>query len=77
MEKKFISPETIVGKQVIDSNGTIVGNVKEVIFDTSMKTIALNVTAKKGKDVTIEGDNINITIGDVVLLKPKEQPSAK
>jgi sporulation protein YlmC with PRC-barrel domain len=73
MEKKYLSLDNVVGKQVIDSNATIVGNVKEVTFDTSMKTIALKVTAKEGNDIAIEGGNIT-AIGDVVLLKPKEAP---
>ena len=73
MKKKYLSREAIVGKQVIDSNGIIVGDVKEVTFESAMKTIALNVTAKEGHEITIESNNIS-AFGDVVLLKPKEQP---
>lgn len=74
MEKKYPSRDTIVGKQVIDSSAIIVGNVKEVTFNPPRKTIALNVTGKEGNDITIEGNTI-AAFGDVVLLKPKEQPS--
>ena len=70
MEKKPHSEDDIVGKQVIDSNATVIGNVKEIIFDTSLKTIALNVTVKKGTNITIEYNDIAV-IGDVILLKPK------
>ena len=73
MEKKYVSIDTIVGKQVIDSNAMRFGNIKEVTFDTSMKSLAFIVT-KEGNDITIEANNI-ATIGDVVLLKPIEQPS--
>ena len=72
MEKNTLSQDEIVGKQVIDSNGAIVGNVKEVTFDTALKTVALDVTVKKGLTITIEYDDIAV-IGDVILLKPKDQ----
>lgn len=74
MEKKYLSFDMVVGKQVIDATATIVGSVKEVVFDASLKTIAFTVTTKAGTDFTLDDRDI-IAIGDVILSNPKEQPS--
>ena len=74
MEKKYLSRENIVGKQVIDSNAIIVGNVKDMSFDITSRNIALEVTTKAGTNIVVDGDNISI-VADVVLLnKPVQLP---
>lgn len=70
MDKKYLSRD-VVGKQVVDSNAVIVGNVKDLSFDMVSKTIALIVTTKTGTEITVDSNNIN-AVGDVVLLKPAE-----
>lgn len=75
MEKKYLSIDKIVGKEVIDSNATIIGNVKDMSFDLGSKAIALTVQTRAGTDILVRGENIAI-MGDVVLLnKIKEEPA--
>lgn len=75
MEKKYLSRDRIVGKQVIDSNANVVGSVKDIAIDLDSKSVALSVSTKTGVDVTVGGDNITV-VGDVVLLnKPVAVPA--
>ena len=67
MEKKYLSGDEIIGKQVVDSNAIIVGKVKNVAIDITSKNIALTVTTKKSGEIHIERSSVTI-IGDVVLL---------
>ena len=75
MDKKYLSRDKIVGKDVIDSNAIVIGNVKDIALDLDSKNIALTVLTKTGEDITIDGEDINV-VGDVVLLnKIGESPS--
>lgn len=65
---KYLTRDDIAGKQVIDSNARIVGSVKDISF-------ALIVSVDKGNDISIEGNNI-AAIGDLILIRPKEQSTA-
>lgn len=74
MEKKYLSRDKIIGKEVIDSNATIIGSVKDIVLDLGSKNVAITILAKTGVDITVEGDKIAV-VGDVVLLnKPVELP---
>ncbi|MDQ1281461.1 MAG: hypothetical protein QG670_2726 [Thermoproteota archaeon] len=63
---KYLTRDDITGKRVIDSNAMIIGNVKDISF-------SLIVTADKGNDINIECNKI-AAIGDLILIKLKEQP---
>jgi sporulation protein YlmC with PRC-barrel domain len=67
MDKKYLSRDKIVGKEVIDSNATIIGSVKDLALDLSSKNIALTILTKTGSDIIVGGDSI-IVVGDVILL---------
>ncbi len=67
MEKKYLSKENIVGKQVIDSNAIIIGNVKDMTYSFESKEVGLAITTKTGKEITVSGNNIS-KVGDVLLL---------
>jgi len=70
MEKKYLSRDKIIGKQVIDSGAMIIGNVKDLAFDIEAKEIALTISTKTGTEVTVVSSNIS-TIGEVILLNKK------
>ena len=70
MEKKYLSRDNIVGKQVIDSSAMIIGNVKDLAFDFEKKEIALAVTTRAGGEITVAGSDVN-NVGDIVLLNKK------
>lgn len=67
MDKKYLSRDKIVGKEVIDSNATLIGSVKDLALDLSSKNIALTILTKTGSDIIVGGDSI-IVVGDVILL---------
>ncbi len=67
MERKFLTKERLVGKQVIDLKAMVVGSVKDLSFDLEAKEIALTLTTKSGGDVTVMSSDIT-TVGDVILL---------
>ena len=74
MEKKYLSRDKIIGKQVVDSKGMIVGSVKDLSLDFETKGIALTVTTRAGKETVVEGSNV-VNVGDVILLnKDMEVP---
>jgi len=68
VEKKLLSRDKIVGKQVIDSNGTILGTVKDITFDLAQSKMSITITDEKGKGTEISSDEVS-AVGDVVLLK--------
>ena len=68
MEKKYLSRENIVGKQVIDYKAIIIGTVKELSFDFKAKDIGLTITTYDGKEVNVSSDDLR-TVGDVLFLK--------
>ena len=67
MAKKFLSRERMIGKQVIDSKGTIVGNVKDISVNLESKEIALLIAARTGAEVDVPSDDV-LQVGDVILL---------
>jgi sporulation protein YlmC with PRC-barrel domain len=70
MEKKYLSKDKLVGKQVIDSEAVIAGKVKDMVFDLDSKEICVTITTKTGEEVTVSGSDIG-NVGDVVLVKRK------
>ena len=85
VEKKFLTRDKIVGKQVVDSNGVTLGTIKEISFDLAHKEMSITLADEKGKETEISGNNV-AAVGDVVLLKapqveapeaPRPPPPAK
>ena len=76
MEKKYLSRDKIIGKQVIDSKGMIIGSAKDLSIDFETKGIALTLTTRAGTEIVIQGGDVT-NIGDVILLnKEMELPEA-
>jgi len=63
-----LSSERIIGKQVIDANGRIVGTVKDIALDLKSREFSLKVATKNGVEVSIQVEDIAAS-GDVLLLK--------
>jgi len=76
MEKKFLSRDKIVGKQVIDSNGTILGTIKDIAFDLAGGKMSITVTDEKEKETEISSDDVS-AVGDVVILKRPQKVEVK
>jgi sporulation protein YlmC with PRC-barrel domain len=68
MERKFRSREYYVGKRIIDVDGMIVGNLKDINFDMAMKEIVFTASTPDGTEVTLNQNDVS-AVGDVVLLK--------
>ena len=68
MSKKYLSRKDIVGKQVIDSQAKILGNVTELSFDLETRDMGLTITTKKGKEINVSSGDMS-SIGEVILLK--------
>ena len=75
MERKFLTRDKIVGKQVVDSNGITLGAIKEIAFDLAHKEMSITVVDDKGKETEVSGNNV-ATVGDVVLLKGPQKVEA-
>jgi sporulation protein YlmC with PRC-barrel domain/ribosomal protein L40E len=65
---KFIPIEQFVGLQVIDTKGTLVGNVKDVSLDIENKAVSLTVSTKSKGEMDFTWDDVQ-SVEDVVLLK--------
>jgi len=74
-KEKSVTKDRLVGMTVIDSEGSIVGTVKDVGFTVGKAGISLSVEDKDGDIRDIGWDEIQ-GAGDFVLLKPSAaQPS--
>ncbi len=72
--KKVVTGQKLLGMQVIDVKGSLVGVVRDVGVDLSDKQLILFVTTRARTDIEIAWGNIQ-SIEDVVLLtKPVETP---
>ncbi len=54
--------------QVIDSKGSLVGNVKDVSVDFRNRSLAFRVTTKTRSEMDVPWDDV-LSVEDVVLLK--------
>jgi sporulation protein YlmC with PRC-barrel domain len=68
-KEKSVTKDKLVGMTVIDSDGNIVGTVKDVGFTVGKAGISLSIEDKDGDIRDIAWDNIQ-GAGDYVLLKP-------
>ncbi|MBS7609395.1 PRC-barrel domain-containing protein [Candidatus Bathyarchaeota archaeon] len=78
-EKSFIKRGDLLGKQVIENRGLIIGNVRDVAFSFSEDKIELALTVQVGsQEINIPWHEVQ-AVGDVILLKvsrDKVRPSA-
>lgn len=74
MEKKYLTRDKIIGKQVIDAKAMIIGTVNDLAFDLVAKDFSLLITTKDKNEIKVESDNV-IVIGDVILLKTVAETS--
>ena len=66
--RKFIPIQQFIGLQVIDTKGSLLGNVKDVSLDFENKDISLKVATKNKGEMEFAWDDVQ-SIEDVVLLK--------
>lgn len=75
-ETRYVAAQRFAGMQVIDSKGSVVGNVKDVSVDFKNKALAFRVTTRNRTEMDMTWDDIQ-SVEDVVLLKKEvELPSA-
>jgi len=67
--EKAVTKDMVVGMQVIDAEGNVVGTVKDVAFTVGKTGISLYVENKKGESRNIEWEEVQ-AVGDFVILKP-------
>lgn len=65
---KLIPVQQVIGLQVIDTKGSVVGNVKDVSIDFDSKNVSFRVTAKNNAELDFTWDDVQ-SVQDVVLLK--------
>ncbi|MEM2568142.1 MAG: PRC-barrel domain-containing protein [Candidatus Bathyarchaeia archaeon] len=70
-QEKAVTKDMLVGMQVIDAEGRIVGTVKDVSFIVGKTGISLYVEGKKGESRNIPWDEVQ-AVGDFILLKPEQ-----
>ncbi len=67
VEKNYLTRDKIIGKQVIDAKGVIMGAVKDLAFDLVARDFSLIVQAEKKKEITVDSKSVKV-VGDVILL---------
>jgi sporulation protein YlmC with PRC-barrel domain len=67
LEKKYLTRDKIIGKQVIDSKAKVMGTVKDLSFDLVAKDFSLIIKAEADKEITVDSKNVKV-VGDVILL---------
>lgn len=73
---KLVPVQRLIGLQVIDTKGSLIGNVKDVALDFENKAIVLSIATKTKGDMVFGWDDVQ-SVEDVVLLKkPVDMPSA-
>lgn len=60
--------QQFIGLQVIDTKGSLIGNVKDVALDFANKDLSLKVSTKSKTEMDFGWDDIQ-SVEDVVLLK--------
>ncbi len=78
-QDKAVTKEMLVGSQVIDAEGRVLGTVKEVAFVVGKMGLSLHVEGKKGEGRDVAWEEVQ-AVGDFVVLKPVQtqvqQPQA-
>jgi len=72
--RKFMPLQQFIGLQVIDTKGSLVGNVKDVSIDFGNRDISLKVATKSKGEMDFGWDDVQ-SVEDVVLLKKEVEVS--
>ncbi|MFH1328432.1 MAG: PRC-barrel domain-containing protein [Candidatus Bathyarchaeota archaeon] len=74
--KKFVSKDKVIGKQVIDNRGVVVGTVKDLAVSVGENVVeaAITVTLRGGEETTVPWLNVKAA-EDVVLLDKEVEVS--
>jgi sporulation protein YlmC with PRC-barrel domain len=71
-QERAVPRDKLIGMQVIDAEGRMVGIVKDVAFLVGKMGISLSVENKKGEGRNVTWDEVQ-AVGDFVVLKPATQ----
>ncbi len=71
-KEKTLTKSTLIGMQVIDAEGNLVGKVKDVAFAIGKAGVSLSVESVEGEERTIDWEAIQAA-GDFIILKPVQQ----
>jgi len=67
VETKYLTRDKIIGKQVIDAKGVIMGSVKDLAFDLVARDFSLIIQSEAKKEITVNSKSVKV-VGDVILL---------
>ncbi|MGB9740347.1 MAG: PRC-barrel domain-containing protein [Candidatus Bathyarchaeia archaeon] len=70
-QEKSVTKENLIGMQVIDAEGHLIGTVKDVSFVIGKSGVSLYVESRKGEGRNIAWEQVQ-AVGDFVLLKPEQ-----
>lgn len=68
--EKSVTRERLIGMQVIDGEGYLVGTVKDISFTIGKMDILLRIEGKDGATKEIPWGDVQ-AVGDFVLLRPR------
>ena len=71
---KPLTRDALISMQVIDSQGHLVGKVKDVAFMVGKTGVSLAVENEEGESTTVEWENVQAA-SDFIILKPQTQSS--
>jgi sporulation protein YlmC with PRC-barrel domain len=75
-QRKRIPSQKLMGMQVVDTKGAIIGSVKDFSISISDKEILLTVGTKAGEDIEVPLSGVS-SVEDVILLgRPREVGTA-
>jgi len=72
-QEKAVTKDMLVGMQVIDAEGHVVGTVKDVAFIVGKMGLSLYVEGKKDEGRSITWEEVQ-AVGDFIILKPEQPP---
>ncbi|MEM2122601.1 MAG: PRC-barrel domain-containing protein [Candidatus Bathyarchaeia archaeon] len=64
----YVSYQAVIGKQVVDMRGALIGEVSDLAFDFKKPEIILRVKTKTKEGVEISSSDI-LSVEDLILLK--------
>lgn len=67
--EKGVTKDALIGMQVIDAEGRLIGTVKDISFIVGKTGVSLYIENKKGESQNVAWDDVQ-AVGDFVLLKP-------
>ena len=69
-DKKALTKDRLIGMQVYNSEGNLMGEVQDIAFTVGKMGMTLIVETKKGESQEFAWEDIQAA-GDIVVLKPK------